>query len=416
MSAYVKNRYVDSFIRDHKSDLIRLKKFNRLGESSHADNFIDMMKITEDNVKMLKTIFDTVIFDDHQMFVHTEGARSQHNLGYKLMEYRLNTADEESFKGTMSFTTCHDVSSERNFGSNYNISVSNVFLGMSDKDIGRLQIYHNKYKLHLLNIGVNNLYHRRVFSYIMTKIILGNDYGFNYQSDNIVNEKMKCEKCPPDCIGGLWSMNGALHEKIINYFMEIYNYDRYNAIKKDYDAMRVTEVSFKEYYEANDKKIEPLDGILINDATIDPLTQMYISGTEARIYIIDLMMELEAILYMGLLYFGVEPYRKAIEANIANSHKNDLKHFEVSTFNIINEMLKKYCSDYRKFTRYNMFSNTSSKLHNVVFDMKDAHSDVTYLAGLHIGGGFDFAKLFVNNKKRYIELTELEKEIKIKHE
>lgn len=393
MSAYNKNN-LSNFIKAHVNELHNLNKFKSLSPDVSSEQnlnaYIDKMKLTPDELNTLIKMFRQVQIPVNNMFAHTESFCDRGNIkNTHLSIDKFWELTPDIFKGTMSFTSCwaenNPLWESKNLGKKFNISTNSTFLGKYLDCFGRILIYRNTSPLTMLDLGVSDLGGRKSFTYMITKLILGSDYNFKFTGVGIEPLPESCSKiCRSDCTTGLWNHEGALDEKCWAYFMEYAFYNNTLTI--------------------------PINGIILNDVSYDKLDEVYLSGTEFRVFGMDKNMILESILYRDYFYTNKEEYKNVLFKDLQtyDPEHPKLKEKDEISLKTINFMLNSYC-----------LSRTTYKLSSNIFDRnadktnsRDARFQVLKIPFLVFdnqqSGGSNYKYLKYKNK--YLKLkNELEK-------
>ena len=288
MSVFNYNK-TTNFINKNIEFLKTLEKF-RL--TNTLDEIINVMKITKTDVEIILKLFPVLNIPIGPLFCNAMAAINHANM--QLMEPgEFIEFHFDRWKGTMFFTSNYNTgNTNRNLGGNFNISIVSSFLGEYDNNLGRILMFRNNKQLHLLDLGDNSFQGRRLFSSLMTKLILGKDYNLEKINDDFTNLSKRCLRCncSSDCVCGIWSGYGTLPEFVINYLFEIYCYDNQSLI----------------------------DGIVSMDSSYDNILNKEIIGTEYKIFLTDKHMILESVIYMGIIYYNSDEYYKKIKEDYEN--------------------------------------------------------------------------------------------------
>lgn len=362
MSAYNRTRVVE-FINEQAPALATLEKFKGLPTTSLTDSdvqsYIDRMKLTPLDIAVLLRIFKLVKIPAGNMFVHTESLcdRGDIKLGMKVSTDKFFELTPSIYKGIMCFTSCwlpNKTWTVRNDGKKFNISTNSTFLGKYNECFGRILIYRNTEELNMLFTGIQNLGGRKAFTYLITKLLLGSDYNFDFKGfSGMVRLPSICRKnCNPNCTTGLWGYEKSLIEQIWGYFLELAFYEKISSI--------------------------PLSGMIINDASYDDVDNIELSGTEFRVFCIDETMVLESVMYKDKFFVNRVQYKKVLEKDIASydpSNLTSVKRQNDTSLNAINSLLDAYCASRHSYgINMNIFDreqNPSSKF-DKVFKLSNA--------------------------------------------
>lgn len=332
MSAHNKSIVLE-FINGKREKLKQLKKFK---DATTDDDIMNRMKLTEDNIRILTTLFDVVDVPKNTMFAHTESMCIRGDVNPDTASVDVSKFWELTpsvYNGTMSCTSCWSnsdiVQNQRNSGKKFNISANTTFLGKYYDCFGRLLIYRGNDNIKMLNLGVSNLYGRKVFTYIVTRMILGNDYYLDLRGKGFENPQDYCvgSGCTGDCTTGLWSHLGALYEKVWGYFFEL---------------------AFLE-----NKMSTRIGGIIINDASNDKHENLYVSGTEFRVFSVEALFTLESVLYNDTFYLNKDIYRTTLEKDIRTYNPTAPRLLDKRPNSTIGDnvdnLLSTYCGNREKF-------------------------------------------------------------------
>ena len=396
--------FVKKFIYEARDTLKNLYKFKNLPPITNPSDstiykYIDVMKLTSEQIDTLIELFGYITVPENELFITSRSlCRNEPSVINKIdfnkyknsgnIETLFEEFDKNKYKGTMSTTSYWSPNkndtlqiseierstryalgqkwTSKNYGSFTNINTNSTFLGGYYGCFGRLLFYSNTKPLVFLNLGVDNLSGRQVFSYIITKMILGSDYDF---SKNIHNNpsglsgtpsEFGCEQCPEPCKIGVWSFDKTLIENIRNYFLEIAKYDNIGT--------RV------------------IDGILLNDVSIDPRTKKFLSGTEFRIFTSEMDLHLESILFFDNFYYNIPEYKNAILKKINEYiQSNALSSPIIGSSDDLIEYLDKKIGDY-----YNITRNDKKISRNEFYSQR---------------GGNDYKKKYLKYKMKYLKLN-----------
>lgn len=355
MSQYNRNA-VEQFITTYASELVKYKKFSKLSQPTTPEilqQYVDLMKLTTSDIDVLVKLFGYVTIHSDEIFTHAESlcdrGKPKPNIGIisfdNFIEMKPNmyigtmcttsswtpksAIDKDAMLNDEQRTSLNKMNSiwyKRNLGSKYNISTNSTFLGHYYDCMGRIFIYRNPKALNMLTLGMQNLYGRKIFSYVISKMILGNDYDFELspQHSMINGNPQICSQCNGDCTMGYWNVNHSLHEKIVNYFLEL-------------------------MCEENAGKPNAIHGMILNDVSHDALeivnnSPLYISGTEFRIFAPEKYLQMEAILYMGKIYRNIKLYKNRISTDFTKF--NITKNFAIpqnqNSLDMINSAITSY--------------------------------------------------------------------------
>lgn len=330
MSAYNRTKVVE-FIKEHAPVLSTMEKFRGLSTDTSNDavvqSYIDRMKLTPNDMSILMRIFRMIKIPPGNMFVHTESFCDKGEIkpGMQVTTDKFFEMTPSVYKGFMCYTSCwlpNETWTIRNNGKKFNISTNSAFMGKYHECFGRILIYRNTEELNMLFTGIQNLGGRKAFTYLITKLLLGNDYNFDFKGfSGMVRLPEMCKKnCHPNCTTGLWSYEKSLIEQCWGYFMELAFYEKTGGI--------------------------PISGMIINDSSHDDVDNEELSGTEYRVFCIDKTMTLESVLYRDKFYMNRVHYQKRIEKDIMSYDPSRLTSVkrDDTALNIINSLLDTYCA------------------------------------------------------------------------
>lgn len=322
-------KIVLEFVSKHMPELKQLRKFK---DAVTPEQFMDCMKLTVEDMNVLLKLYDVIEVPENSMFAHTESTcnRGDVRTEYAAGQQKMSISNfwemtPTIYHGTMSCTSCwsnDDLDKKaRHGGLKFNISANTTFLGKYYDCFGRILIYRSRLPIKMLNLGVANLYGRKAFTYIITRLILGNDYNMDLKGNGFENPQEPCKGCMSDCTTGLWSQLGALYEKTWGYFMELAYLENKMSVR--------------------------IGGIIINDASNDKLEQLYVSGTEFRVFSTETMFTLESVLYNDRFYLNKEVYRLALEEDINKFDPNNPKEYkklpDIKIGERVDALLDTYC-------------------------------------------------------------------------
>lgn len=381
MSIYNRN-YCVKFIEKNYDKLKTLKKFM---ECNNNNDINEKMKLTKNDVKTILNEFDNNIIyyepnklvtfsagmskkkidnksiplakDDYEQVLNylTNKTLDIDHKKYELYELFWNNSEHKR-SGTMSMSSCSNISDKsrqqivpKGTSIVYDKYVTNTsaipeYFGNNLQYNSKIVKFKNKLKVSILNCNADNYIGRYVFRKKITEIILGDDYNFDIQNNETY-------------------MDGSLGQEVIYYFLEIYNYDRFNELNHIYHEFLNknlsvnTNISFENFY--NDKlinKIYPsIDGVYYYDQNkfIDKNRAEYnIHGTEIVIFTPDLCMNLYSVHYFNILNDKITfKDTKTLDEQI-NNLKNLIDNYDnlnkeipmsIESFNVINEKMLKEC-------------------------------------------------------------------------
>lgn len=353
MSLYNRGKVIN-FLQTNYSFLIGLNKFRGISLNDY-DGFINLMKLTKNNVDMLTNIFEIRQIPPNHLFCSATAEQNHVNVGNKKPDEFKEFHFDKDWHGTMYLTSDYNTgNTNRNLGSRFNISIVTTFLGLYDDYLGRILMFKNKYQLNMLYLGDNSFQGRRLFSQIATKLILGADYYLEKTDGSFTHLSKMCQNCQNysyimnDCVCGVWSGYGTLPEFVINYFFEIYCYDN---------------------------KYPLFDGIIDLDYSYDKILKKKIFGTEYRIFIAENHFTLESVLYMGKIYYNATEYYNVINTDFNNykmSGTNAIKHWSLNDFQLLLDQLNDYANKRKKLgVDKNVFNMHSVFKYKDINDIKN---------------------------------------------
>ena len=388
MSIYHKAKVVE-FINANKHFLIELDKCKHLRINSSTDDFINALKIRSKDMRHKYAYLDK----NKKHLIYKEGELQLINASSTFKDISddeikniiettkneltrteiINTKQQNQFdrtklydlyqtkkiyyrKGTMSFSLCNQKKLSDLYLSmcqeckndtcvikndcNKNIVADDTAATVSlnpryydienPKNFGRITYYKNNKTLHIYDFSSNNYKNRYVFRKFITELILGPD-----STDKIINNNLSVQ------IG--FFRDDTIGQEIYYYFLEIYNYDRYNRLLNSYNSFSSTfnKSSFNEF--CNDEMIitmyPPFDGVLYFDHST--YKNVNYPGTECLLF----NNELNVTLYGILFVFN----NKFYNANSVKTSLDDfLNYIKNPIINPDNEfVLKNICSNFK---------------------------------------------------------------------
>lgn len=286
MSKYNYAKAVE-FISHNKEFLVRLDKFKGLSKSSRDSEFLNRMKITiEDMIKFMRKNKDKKL--DFKMkelvLVNASTSFREDNINViengiknnfprdKFFDFESSTNKISNREGTMSFSLCNEITflkkpecfeSEKCHISKFylsNVSINPRYYSLDKPySFGRITYFFNDLPLTILNFYTADRRGRIQFRREVTQLILGDDYltkitNFNGQENHIGFFKDK-----------------TIGQEIYYYFLEIYNYDRYNYFINSYIKNNLSEevvkLSFGEFVSTLDDDYPDFDGVVYFDTS-----------------------------------------------------------------------------------------------------------------------------------------------------
>jgi hypothetical protein len=383
MSEFNKERTI-SFIIKNKDFIKTLKKFANIKatDAEFAQSVIELMKLNISQVQLLTKIFSVVVIPPNTLFCSST-AESNH-AGKKIGsvdDFPEMGTNKNQIKGTRWFTSCFTTETSRNLGSIVNLSMSSTFLGLTDDALGRILFYRNNVPLRMIYAGEKSFQQRRLLADIMTKLILGQDYDLE-KMDNDFNNYGSSVLCDAsfldknkDCACGVWSGYGTLPEYVINYLFEdlCYNYDSLGINPN-----------------------ERIYGVIAMDGNYDQLLKFKIFGTEYKVFTAETVMTLEAVLYMGKIYYDVGEYKMDLKFNDDNYKKHGLpihKDWDQKKWVEHLDHIEKYCQErIKNGSDKNVFTNSTHRIKSIPLMQIGANNKFTYFISSH---GVDIGKIYV---------------------
>ena len=367
MSLYNKSKW-DFFVNNNYNDIIQLNKFKNY---NNTDCILNNAKLSPNDIYKLINLFSNnlKIYEigklktyhvlkskdglDTNTYENIKNKINLNNLKYDFFEQFWTDNNTNTRTGTISMTSCDNVSFEsrtsyNNILNNYNnignIAINPNYFGKQINNFGRIVKFNNNHKLRILYCNPKNKLGRLFFRKAITKIILGEDYKFDFK-----------EGCYQD---------GCLGQEIIYYFLEIYNYDRYHKLtdlfddlNKDKEKLHINlppDYKFEQFYNDESVNIEypSLDGIYYHDdssVNIDK-QDIPVHGTEIIIFIPDKFFNIESSIFINdIINNNIKKYTfdnniKEFHAYITNNINNP-NNLDISLTNLtnINIFLNKEC-------------------------------------------------------------------------
>jgi hypothetical protein len=311
MSFYNKTKW-DFFINNNYNDIIKLNKFKNCN-NTHA--ILEAAKLTSNDINKLINLFSNklIYYDINKLnsyhvvkinsitepqFNNIIKKENLDNTKYNFFEKFWNDNNNKR-TGTISMVSCDNISprsrSDYNNSTNDklnvvdnvgNIAINTKYFGNKINNFGRIVHFRNKHSLRILNCYPTDKLGRYFFRLNITKIILGDDYSFNF-------------------IKGCYK-GGCLGQESIYYLLEIYNYDRYynlfnmySKINTNIDNLHInlpSKYSFENFYNnpAVNTYYPSLDGLYYHDDSNIPDINININvhGTELLIFIPELLLNI----------------------------------------------------------------------------------------------------------------------------
>lgn len=373
MSFYNKTKW-DYFINNNYNNIIQLNKFKNC---NNTHDILEAAKLTSNNINKLIDLFSNklIYYDINKLnsyhvvkinsitepqFNNIIKNINLDNTKYNFFEKFWNDDDDNNKRtGTISMVSCHNVSpySRINYKTtnddnlNVNNNVANIaintnYFGNKINNFGRIVHFRNKHILRILYCYPTDKLGRYFFRLNITKIILGDDYSFNFK-----------EGCYKD---------GCLGQESIYYLLEIYNYDRYytlfsmyNKIKTNTDELYInlpSKYSFDNFYNSNavNTYYPSLDGLYYHDDSNIPDINININvhGTELLIFIPELLLNIISSKFINdiindnnILYNNNndDKFNKYILNNLNNSTKLNIN---MDTLEKINNYINNDCMSF----------------------------------------------------------------------
>jgi hypothetical protein len=268
-----------------------------------VQDFIDKIKLTPNKIKkfnhyLLNTLKCSKLkIDENQLLANSEFIDViDDNIDEKLFEIYYNDEKNNTRKGTMSFTSCHELNDDKRIGDGfieYNncrfiVSTAAQFLGSEKyKHLKRILLFKLKKNISLFLLEGNTIdeYNQQRNNLMLeyTKLLLTSKFN-NDKYEEIHEENydfsIKNENGEVIKLAGCVNSNNCLPEYFIYYFLDLYN---------------------EEYYNKDDEKEEQHIGFIILDTPgkptsiiTDTLPYHYI-GFEFRIYSAQLYVSFEGL-------------------------------------------------------------------------------------------------------------------------
>lgn len=278
---------VKMFIKDNINTIKSLKKFNNL---CSINQILKKMLITKNDFEKVEKIYKYINISHNILLFSSQSIINRKQNFYKMEMSNFYELNEKVYP-TQSFTTYDNI----------DISVSSLFLGKYNVNVGRILIYRVFKTIKLLSLG-SSIENRIEFSKLITQIILGEDYEDFFTDTN--DKKYWCYKKVCE--------TGTLGEGIINFFME--------------------------HYCKNNK----LDGFLRFDSNTDPINLNYVEGLEIITYYINKKIILSGIILNDIIFLSEKIYIQYINNLIIILNKT-LEIFDPIYYNKIiknNEIIK----------------------------------------------------------------------------
>jgi hypothetical protein len=339
MSLYAKENVL-KFIRTNKNLLLRLDKFRHLNSFSSDDEFLNSMKIKINdvstlysdlvsqkkilffNINELKLINSNSSFPfDKKIPMTIEEIKEELDI---VKNDLINKVDTPSTKkvskffdlydtlningraGSMSFSLCTEnntinelydkmckncnntlctCSPLQKNDKSASVSLNPIYYNINNKlSFGRISYYRNKLPVCIYDFSGDNYKNRFIFRKIVTKLILGEDFFTKIIVDNL------------NPIEGFFKDN-TIGQEIYYYFLEIYNYDRYNFLLKSYNSFisNFNRGLFEEFLNSPEinREYPPFDGVLYFDHSIHNNIQY--PGTECLLFIKEIITKIFGI-------------------------------------------------------------------------------------------------------------------------
>ena len=377
MSEYNKKAF-DRFFAN-KSNLEMLSELNKFKSINinDKDTLLNTLKLTKSNVKNIYNNIKNSSYENSIIKINKNKLT--------LFSAKCNDNFETIHKGVLSTTTDLFINNKLHTSSFRGSLVQKYFDCNESNKYKRLIVFKNKYNLTLLNFTSDNYSGRKYFRYLMTKELFGDDYDLSKVSQNYAK------------YSGFYK-DGTVGQEFINYFIEIYAYDRYNffmnLVKKDYetnipctDTIQSLPYTYSIKYNCIENKYDeitenelwsndypPFDGIIYIDYTEGSSNSIAGSTCELSFDSSTHCREsaVETVIYIPEIYLAI----------IKNLYMNDGEHFTFNKDEVIstnsNQMIM--FAKLESFINDN-FINTSNQL--------------------LVGGAYN---TYLSNKNKYISL------------
>ncbi len=210
MSLYNKAKFHEFFNSPNNKILLRkLKKFASTNVDD-LDSVLNTMKLTKNNIKTVhKTLSDNNpknIINIPKKFI-------------KLFSSKCFDNFETEYKGTLSTSSNMIQNNKLHTAPTKTSMFSAYFNCRNDNKFKRVVVLENNYDMTLLHFSSDDYSGRVYYRYMFTQLLLGDDYD---QLEVIQNHSKYT---------GFYR-DGTIGQEIIYYFLEIYNYDRFNFFKE----------------------------------------------------------------------------------------------------------------------------------------------------------------------------------------
>ena len=392
MSLYAK-KIVSKFIVSNKDLLLKLDKFKHLNNYSTDDEFINAMKI---RVNDLSTLYSELLKDNKVLYYNINDLKLiNSNSSFPLNKSTVMTVQQikdelnlvkndlmnkvtiptskninkffdfydiiniNGRAGSMSFSLCTDNKVINNIydemckncnqtmctcsplqqnDKSASISLNPKYYNIdNNQSFGRISYYNNKLPVCIYDFTGTNYKNRYIFRKLITKLILGEDFFTKIIVNNL------------NPIEGFFKDN-TIGQEIYYYFLEIYNYDRYNFLLKSFNSFssNFNRGNFEEFFNSpeTNKDYPPFDGVLYFDHSKHD--NLDYPGTECLLFNKEIITKLIGIkcAFNNKFYNSTEMINAIDDFNIYLDNPTDIK--------IINNVCKEFdTANYKiKYLKY----------------------------------------------------------------
>jgi hypothetical protein len=413
LSKYINENYnyifaVLPFFNKNKDILIKNGIINNKDE---VIDFINKIKFTPEKIKLLNDnmmkipcTIETV--HKGQLCVSASNIKRHipNLLSIKNSECNIKYFDEnlnkylsnETMKGAMSFTTCHDTEKTKSlsFDCNYNVSFSSAFLGISELYLGKLSFYRTKNDLKVFVTNLSNDTGRYKTELLYTRMLLGD----NYKSLNFDVSQLGFNGC---------GFSQCLPQKFIYFFIDLYNEERYLKLFNNFNTKSI-QGEFEDYIsnESLENDYPTHNGIIIPDTPSgesDDILKFKIIGVELRIYNAHRYCNLDKFFYKDKIY-SIDKFKMHIckEFRIILDRIMNL----IKTYNIIiNTQDKRSGSSKRSGSGSSKRSDSGSSKRSDSGSSK--RSDSGSSKSSNSSNEYDKIKKFIKDKKKKDLITNI---------
>jgi phosphohistidine phosphatase SixA len=337
-SEYLKNEVKKLFSQKNNSEILKsLDKFKDIDFDSenYAEKCMERIELTSDHINILKTIFPTIIIPKNNIFFTAQEIRGnsisdEFDINKKQHGAKYTTSFYEDIKKNKKYKDIiKKYTHKRNNGDLLNISLSNDFICGKDNDGKRvISCYKTIRDLNFLDLGYTNFSGRILFRRLLAKFILGADFEFleeyettDTQNTMFYNLAFSCEEIDKkyaDCISGYWDGRATINEKIINYYIDLFN-----------DKIETNELM--------------LDGVISIDKVYSEKLQKNMVGTEYIFLSSQHSITISSVYFKGQMYYNPTDIKQVLDTN--ETYKCDEKYTEKDIENIKAGLEKFYISN-----------------------------------------------------------------------